>query len=256
MTAHRVILLGASNLTLSFPMLFESLRRHGPSQIMAVHGHGRSYGMWSRVLFRALPPITACRLWDDLQRQLPAAERTVALLTDVGNDLLYGAEVPQILNWVSECLDRLRDHQAQILLTTLPVRRITRLAQWQYLLARSCLFPTSSVKYSDMLARMQELNDALCELGNQYCAELIEPHEDWYGIDPIHVARASRVRAWQHILSSWSFNGQPLQIRRASPAQAVRLWTLRPAERQLGVCKQERAQPVLSVGQGCRLWLY
>ena len=57
------------------------------------------------MLGRELPGITTCGLWDALAARPPA--RTAALVTDVGNDLLYGAPVAAILDWVAECLDRL-----------------------------------------------------------------------------------------------------------------------------------------------------
>ncbi|HLQ43549.1 MAG TPA: hypothetical protein VK137_02375, partial [Planctomycetaceae bacterium] len=69
----RVILLGASNVTLSFPRLWHGLRRAWSEslELFAAHGHGRSFGIWSRVGPRQLPGIVPCRLWDDLAAQPP-----------------------------------------------------------------------------------------------------------------------------------------------------------------------------------------
>src|SRR5438552_19189250 len=87
---RRVILLGASNLTRSFPTVVATVRQtwSEPVEIMAAMGHGRSYGEDSSFLGRKISGIFPCALWQDLQNRsrLPA----VALLTDVGNDLLYG----------------------------------------------------------------------------------------------------------------------------------------------------------------------
>ena len=55
-------------------------------------------------LWRELPGIVECGLWDALAQRPPAP--TVALLTDIGNDLLYDVPVPQIVSWVETCLDR------------------------------------------------------------------------------------------------------------------------------------------------------
>ncbi len=255
---RRVILLGASNLTLSFPMLFESLHSHlrRPVEIMTAHGHGRSYGMWSRLFIRGLPGIQSCRLWDDVQQITEPVDRTLALLTDVGNDLLYGADVQQICEWVSVCLSRLQALQAETVLTMLPICSVKRLKAWKYHLTRSCFFPTSRVSYADMLVRATELNDALSGLGTKFGATLIEPRSEWYGFDPIHMTRSQRATAWREILSSWSCDERPLRIRCPSMARAARLWALRPAERRLWGRHKVSHQPALSFGRECRLWLY
>src|SRR3954465_11577323 len=97
---RRVILLGASNLTRSFPTVVATVRQTWPEpvEIMAAMGHGRSYGQDSSVLGRKISGIFPCALWQDLQnrRRLP----TSALVTDIGNDMLYGIPPNQILNWV------------------------------------------------------------------------------------------------------------------------------------------------------------
>ena len=85
------MLLGASNLRLVLPVLIDDLRRAagGPVEVLAACGHGRSYGRRSRLLFiRHLPGITRCGLWAALERRPPLP--TIALLTDVGNDLVSG----------------------------------------------------------------------------------------------------------------------------------------------------------------------
>ena len=88
---QRVILLGASNVTLAFPLIVEGLRRSLPEpiELFAAHGHGRSYGLWSRVLMRRLPGIRECGLWESLATR-SGEGRPLALVTDVGNDLLFG----------------------------------------------------------------------------------------------------------------------------------------------------------------------
>ena len=117
----RAVLLGASNLRMGFPWVLSRLRAGagGPVEVIAALGHGRSYGTWSRLLWvRQLPGIAGCGLWTDLDRR--ASLPTLALITDVGNDLLYGAPVPEIAGWVEACLERLRERQVEAILTLLP----------------------------------------------------------------------------------------------------------------------------------------
>jgi hypothetical protein len=97
---HRIVLLGASNLTRGISTVVESAQQiwGGPLDVCCALGHGRSYGWTSNFLGRSLPGIVGCGLWPALESRpkLP----TAALITDIGNDLMYGAPVQQVLLWV------------------------------------------------------------------------------------------------------------------------------------------------------------
>src|SRR5216684_5160352 len=124
----RVVALGASNLTRGFQTVVSTARAAwGPGvEVLAALGQGRSYGAQSRLLVRTLPGILECGLWRDLESrpQLP----TRALVTDVGNDVLYGFSAEQILDWVAEALGRLCRLNADIVVTDLPLASIRRVS--------------------------------------------------------------------------------------------------------------------------------
>ena len=186
----RILLFGASNLTLAFPHLLASLRRAFDDELLvfAAHGHGRSYGTWSRVLFRSLPGITTCRLWNDLDQVASHADQTYALVTDVGNDILYGRHPDEISHWVESVLQRLQARNAKSVLTLLPLCSIRRLSVWRYTIMRLCLFPASRLDFENLVDCAELLNQKLEELGTKYGATLVQPNPEWYGFDPIHVA--------------------------------------------------------------------
>lgn len=194
----RVVLLGASNLKIGFPRVLARLG--GPVEILAALGHGRSYGTWSRLAWvRLLPGIVQCGLWEELERRprLP----TVGLVTDVGNDLLYGAPVPTIAGWVGTCLERLARQEAEIILGLLPLATLEKVSPVRYHLVRQILFPgRRAAPWSAVLDSARELNDRLRRLGLEHGARLVEPSPSWYGIDPIHVRRSMRSQAWNQIL--------------------------------------------------------
>lgn len=186
---------------MGFPSALARLRgAGGPLEILAALGHGRSYGMWSRLLgVRQLPGIVDCGLWQDLDRRAPLP--TLALVTDVGNDLLYGAGAPQIAGWVGTCLDRLAEHGAETVLTLLPLATLEKVSPVRYHLVRSILFPgRRAASWDAMLESVRELNGRLRELGLAHGARPIEPSPSWYGVDPIHVRRNMRHEAWNRIL--------------------------------------------------------
>ncbi|HSS47569.1 MAG TPA: hypothetical protein VLX28_01360, partial [Thermoanaerobaculia bacterium] len=137
---QRAVLLGASNLRASLPLVVNLLRADGALEVLAACGHGRSYGARSRFLgIRHLPGIAGCGLWQALEGR-PALP-TLALVTDVGNDLVYGAEVAEIVRWIETCLNRLARRRSRVVLTLLPLARLEKLSPWEVRLAVSLLFP-------------------------------------------------------------------------------------------------------------------
>src|SRR5262249_4226670 len=118
---RRVILLGASNLVRSLSTVVETARLtwREPVEIMAAIGHGRSYGQYSAVFGRKISGIFPCALWKDLQARAPLP--TTALVTDVGNDLLYEVPVELIVEWVDGCLEHLAAVNANTVVTQLPM---------------------------------------------------------------------------------------------------------------------------------------
>src|SRR5262245_54573300 len=104
----RIVALGASNLTRGLQTVVSTARgTWGPGvEVLAALGHGRSYGARSHFVFRGLPGILDSGLWGELESRPHVATR--ALITDVGNDILYGFSPEQTLEWVGEALRRLR----------------------------------------------------------------------------------------------------------------------------------------------------
>ncbi len=137
----RVVALGASNLTRGFQTVVCTARSTwGPKvEVLGALGHGRSYGASSRFIVRSLPGILESELWSDLSRLPPATTR--GLVTDVGNDLLYGFSAAQTLAWTTEAVDRLQALTPDIVVTGLPLAPIRELSQAKFLLFRSLLFP-------------------------------------------------------------------------------------------------------------------
>jgi hypothetical protein len=247
---RQVVLLGASNLTLSLGRIVGALQSGWNEELhlLAAHGHGRSYGKWSRVLLRSLPGIVECDLWAGLEQRPTAEAPLSALVTDVGNDLIYGSTPDQIAGWVEQCLERLAARRAEIVLTLLPMESVQRLSAWRYHLTRMCFFPGSGPAWPIMQERAADLNERLRNLAAAYGAHVVDPPGEWYGFDPIHVRRGRRDEAWNTVFSGWqSFdavrNGVAISL-----AQALRLIAGRPAERRFLGRGQHCTQPSQRVG--------
>ena len=211
---RRVILLGASNVTRSFPTIVHTVRQmwSEPIEIMVAMGHGRSYGQDSLVLGRKISGIFPCALWQDLQNR--AKLPTTALVTDIGNDLLYGATPDRLLEWVERCLDQLAEADAATLVTQLPVGSVERLGERRFRFFRRLLFPRSTLTLADAKRLVREINERLIALGEMRKISVIPVSPAWYGFDPIHLMRSANARRGRQC----SRVGSPRMSRRADRA--------------------------------------
>jgi hypothetical protein len=253
--ARRVVLLGASNLTRGISTAVESafLRWGRPLDLMAALGHGRAYGLSSRVLGRTLPPIVECGLWPALAARPPAP--TAALVTDIGNDLLYGASVERIVDWVRRCLDRLVACQAQTTLARLPTCNFQRVTPAQLRLLRAIFFPLHHVRLDDVVPRAIELDERISRLARERGCALVEPRGAWYGFDPIHIKLRHWPAAWKAMFSAWSSEQPSNEPPTASGSFArwVYLRSCMPAHRQLLGVRLHSAQPCGRLCDGTRI---
>jgi len=232
------VVLGASNVRRGMTTVVQTAREAwGPNlEIFGAFGHGRSYGARSCIPFRCLPGILECGIWNSLP---PAGVPETAVVTDVGNDVVYGASVPTILGWVGECLDRLAARGARIRVTALPIARLGDVGPDQYLFFRSLFFRGSRVPWRAALEGIRELDAGLRRLSGSAGATVVDPPREWYGTDPIHIRRSHRRAAWAAILGV-------AESRRSMPlGEAIRLRMAVPGERWIAGIEQRRRQPAI-----------
>ncbi|MEX0939338.1 MAG: hypothetical protein WDZ59_15855 [Pirellulales bacterium] len=253
--ARRIVLLGASNLTRGISTVVATAQGiwNQPLQVVAAHGHGRSYGMTSSVLGRQLPGITQCDLWPALDSLPPAP--TSALLTDIGNDLLYDASPETITAWLAICLDRLEAAGAKTVVTRLPVASLQALSPQRFGLLRRIIFPGSRLPHGEAIRLACELDERVVELAAQRELVCVSPALHWYGLDPIHIRLRHWSSAWGEILGQWS--GEPSTARAsASIARWVYLRTRMPHRlRWMGI-ERVSAQPCGRLRDGTTIAFY
>ena len=253
--SQRLVILGASNVVRGFATAVNVGRRlfPGPLDIVTASGHGRGYGVTSWVLGRRLAPILGCGIWESLA--LRPKIRTVTVLTDIGNDLVFGAKSEQVASWVQRCLEQLGPVSQQTIMTELPLASILKLGAFRFRVLRSLLFPRSLLTHGVALRQVQELNERVIELARTYDARLIRPAEHWYGLDPIHIRGQHQFNAWTTILSA----GAAADLKLNSITADQQAWSfccLRPQCRYLFGIKQTRRQPCRTLSDGTLISLY
>ncbi len=252
---RRAVILGASNVFRNISTVVASAQAAwgAPLELLIAAGHGRSYGMWNRVLGYSVPGIVQCGLWDALAQR--SAVPTAALITDVGNDLLYGASPETILAWVETCLARLRPVCERITMTELPLHSVARLTPPQFVMLSRILFPRSRLSLTDAIAHSRRLNDGLLSLAEKFSAHVIAPEKIWYGFDPIHVRRRHVASAWHALLAPWSAAPHEWQAR-GTLWQWCQLRSKRTHVQQFLARKYLTPQPALRAADGSTVSLY
>lgn len=245
----RVVAIGASNLTRGFQTVVSTARTAwGPDvEVIAALGHGRSYGATSTFLVRTLPGILQSGLWTRLASAPMVPTR--ALVTDVGNDILYGYPAKDVLAWVDEAVTRLAGVSDDIVLTGLPMESIRRLSPAGFRAARSLLVPSSRLAHADVVAAAEEVHAGLERLAHARGLRFLALRPSWYRVDPIHILPSRWSSAWQEIL------GVSCPIER-SRAEALRLYLMRPEVQSLCGVEQRRPQTGTRLTRGARVWLY
>lgn len=248
----RVVALGASNLTRGLQAVVSTARAAwGPRvEVLAALGHGRSYGARSQLVFRGLPGILESGLWRELESRPPVATR--ALVTDVGNDILYGFSPEQTLAWVGEAVRRLRRMTADIVVTDLPMDSIRRLSNPKFLAFRSVFVPSCRLSLRQVRERAELVNAGLVELSSAQGARLARLDPAWYGFDPIHVRPSAWRVAWRQILGAEPQAG----ANGAAVVDTLRLYFMRPERRWMFGREQLTPQSGMALPSGGRIWLY
>lgn len=259
-----VVMLGASNLTrgISTAVSWAQYLFGSPLDFYVALGHGRSYGMRSKVFVRELPGIRECSLWADIEhreREIPV----YGLITDIGNDILYHATVEDIVAWLRFALDRLRAIEARITMVQLPMHNILHITDWQFWLLKNVLFPGRQLDKANIKKSALQLCEIISCLASEYHASLVQHQPEWYGFDPIHFRRRYWRSAWNKILSAWfdinhtERNGQSFGGYTPPPVmQSLYLSACTPALRWIAGIEQRCAQPTGVLSDGSSVHLY
>jgi hypothetical protein len=243
----RLVLLGASNLARSIEMVLRVVEAKlgGPLEVFVALGHGRSYCAASTVLIRELPGISESELWDAFaeSRKTWPAVPTYALVTDIGNDLLYGRLPREIVDHVERCVERLAAAEAKTVLTLLPVGNFNALSDRRFLFFRTVTFPACRLTKQILHERALEVNAGLTALAERGGIALVEQRSEWYGIDPIHFPLRRLRFVWPKILTSWSVSEPKSEKFFSTLARWFYLATRAPADRRWLRVRRRRRQP-------------
>ncbi|MEM7230686.1 MAG: hypothetical protein AAF517_00840 [Planctomycetota bacterium] len=204
--ADRLVLIGASNLTAGLRYALEEALHFCPDlDVFAAHGPGRSYGETHGVLCMGYDGHVSSGLFDAVDAAQSESPRSLkVLLTDLGNDLLYGPTVDTILAWVDSIVERANRHAAELRITSLPIESLESLTPAKFQVLRRLFFPFRPTEYQDVLQRTRDLQKGIEELSRMHeRLEVLPVERVWYGFDHIHVRRRDRRTAFHTWLQTF-----------------------------------------------------
>jgi hypothetical protein len=248
----RVVALGASNLTRGFHSVVSTARAMWGRDVhvLAALGHGRSYGAHSRFVARTLPAILTSGLWPELESRPVVPTR--GLVTDDGNDILYGYSAEQTLEWVNEAVERLRRVTPDIVVTDLPLASVRHLSRAKFLAFRSMLVPSCRLSLTEVVETAERVDAGLADLAVAHGIRFFRLNPAWYGFDPIHIRPSCWRPAWQEILGTPS----PAHDDGCSWLEGLRLYLMPPERQWLFGVEQFTPQSGVALPSGGRVWLY
>jgi len=250
----RVVVLGASNVSRGLSRLVAAVESRSPgAELFVAAGHGRGYGVNTRVAARRLPSILGSGLWRGLDRQ--GGSESVALVTDVGNELLYGLSVEQITSWVRESVRRLADRGATIAITRLPMAGIATVGRVRYRALRTFFVPGCRLSLADLKKATVRLDAELQAIARDFGVQVIEQPTHWYGFDTLHVRRRHLDDLWNAACGAWGFPAVESSVA-SSVTDWVKIGTKAAEVRSLGGVMRLTKQPVLKLPSGGTLSLY
>lgn len=216
------VVLGASNVSRGQARLAAIVRGRadGPVGLALAAGHGRSYGATSRVWMRRLPSILGCGLWRALDRGAADRGRLVALVTDIGNDLLYGFPPAQVAAWVREAVGRLLDRGATVAITRLPLEAVRRVGPLRYRALKTLFVPGCPLTMEELHPAAADLDGRIGELAASVGLPTIDQPGEWYGLDTLHPRRRRLDTLWHRACDAWGLS----PLRRATRA-GFREWS-------------------------------
>ena len=247
-----VVCIGASNLVRGVPAVAAlSRNRFGKNtEIYSVSGHGRSYLGRSSFFFRTLPGILDSGLWEKLSGKKGHIK---SIVTDIGNDIMYGYSEDEILNGAVSAVERLRKLTSDITVTGLPVHNLDSLNEMKFRLFKNIFFPQAEITLADAMNSMKYISESLKNICAQKNLRFVPLEKEWYGFDPIHF----RIRRWK---DAWGkiFSDDPdnRSLADFSVLEFISLYAKMPEEMELFGKKRNAAQTGIRLKKGGILYLY
>lgn len=194
------LLMGASNLARGYSMLSHTLSKsleNKNSKFLNALGPGRAVCARGGMFNFTYSPIKDCRVIEKAEKETKKASRTAVLITDIGNDLMYGISADTLIENLDEMINRMLGWDADIFLTSIHVDLKRDVSPRTFLFLRFFFYPGSKVTYEETDSFVVKVNEYLKEKSEKNeRVHLITGMGSFAGLDKIHYSLSKTHSAW------------------------------------------------------------
>ena len=199
--AYVFVLLGASNLARGYSALTRHLSESiAPDavQFLTALGPGRGYCARGGLLNFSYSPIGECKMMQS--ESLKSSGRVVVLITDIGNDIMYGVSDVSLIGCLDALIENSLRWKAEIFVTSIHVDASKDLGKISFKLLKEIFYPKSSVTFEQVDVTIKKVNQYLQnKTAQNKSLHLLEGLGVYSGFDKIHYGLFKSHLAWSCI---------------------------------------------------------
>jgi hypothetical protein len=195
------ILLGASNLARARFGLNQYLEKSFPNLISTsiASGPGRAYSVSAGIFGINYSPLKASPIFNLGREESSNYRQTIALISDIGNDIMYGVPVQKLIQDLENSILNLSGFCSHVFILPIPSKKIESLNHWQINILKRILFPKCTLSPEKIISSIQIVNQFLSEL-NTPKLTLLKAMDDCIGWDRAHYDLSKMHIAWTKIV--------------------------------------------------------
>tara|TARA_B100000686_G_C16670785_1_gene906329 strand:+ start:336 stop:1088 length:753 start_codon:yes stop_codon:yes gene_type:complete len=198
----RFVFLGASNLARGHRALaqcLESVLQPQSSEFFFALGPGRAYRANGGILFHRYDSIETCGVLERAGRDIDRTSSLTVLLTDIGNDIMYGVPVEELIECLEGILQKLGDLEADIHVSPISSWLERQLDPVRFNILKALFYPKSGMTYPSTIDALIRINRYI---RTEIRATIIEGLDAFVGLDKIHYSFFRSGSAWTRVAKS------------------------------------------------------
>ena len=198
MSPYFFVLMGASNLARGYGALahcFESCLAPDPVEILHAMGPGRGYCAEGGIFNVTYPAIGSSGILESISERAEKPRRVLALITDIGNDIMYGVSSRALTACLTTLLQKLNTFDAEVFVHPIPLDFSEDVSKSQFHILKSIFYPQSAIDYETAKGAVTTVNGFLqAQAGGRI--HLLPSAKDFCGVDKIHYSIFCGHQAW------------------------------------------------------------
>ena len=144
------------------------------------------------------PPIQDCQVIEAAEKK--TKNTRVVLITDLGNDLMYGVTADALIECLDMLIDRMLKWNAEIFLTSIHINIKKDISQTIFYILRFIFYPRSKINFEEADLLIRKVNCYLEEKTRKNKkVHLITGMESYVGLDKIHYSLLKMHKAWSKV---------------------------------------------------------